>query len=198
MYQPPPARESREDSMFRDNGTQKKSCQDPVAASNQEEKMHSNPLKSQNPAQSRTEEEDYPKKKVTDVTEDSWDTLYNDEGNRLDAEITQQLSDFKINDKPKYTKDQFTYHTDEPIMKAEYPHVIEIYDFPPSFKTCDLKAIFNKFQNTEFPIKWVDDTHALGIFSTALAGKPRDQLVLVLRFLFLFTSNSFSVDNYRL
>lgn len=49
--------------------------------------------------------------------------------------------------------------------------VIEIYDFPAEFKTSDLMNIFAAYRNKNFQIKWVDDTHALGVFPSPLMGK---------------------------
>eukprot|EP01102_Stenamoeba_stenopodia_P002011 TRINITY_DN11802_c0_g1_i1.p1 TRINITY_DN11802_c0_g1~~TRINITY_DN11802_c0_g1_i1.p1 ORF type:complete len:542 (-),score=178.60 TRINITY_DN11802_c0_g1_i1:59-1684(-) len=45
-------------------------------------------------------------------------------------------------------------------------NVLEIYGFHPSTMTEDLEALLGLF-GTQFRIKWVDDTHALAIFSTA-------------------------------
>jgi len=55
----------------------------------------------------------------------------------------------------------------------DFGHVVEIYSFPPEFKTQDLMAIFLPFKNTAggFEIKWVDDTHALGVFASSLVGE---------------------------
>jgi hypothetical protein len=52
-------------------------------------------------------------------------------------------------------------------------HVLEIYDFPAEFKTHDLFAVFSPYMKGGFEIKWVDDTHALGVFSSALVGKVK-------------------------
>lgn len=49
--------------------------------------------------------------------------------------------------------------------------IIEIYDFPAEFKTTDLFNIFAAYRNRNFQIKWVDDTHALGIFPCPLIGE---------------------------
>lgn len=49
--------------------------------------------------------------------------------------------------------------------------VIEIYDFPAEFKTTDLFNIFAAYRNRSFQIKWVDDTHALGVFPCPLIGE---------------------------
>uniref|UniRef100_A0A3Q2YTB6 R3H domain and coiled-coil containing 1-like n=1 Tax=Hippocampus comes TaxID=109280 RepID=A0A3Q2YTB6_HIPCM len=44
-------------------------------------------------------------------------------------------------------------------------HMIEIYDIPPEFKTEDLLKLFQGYQRG-FDIKWIDDSHALGLFSS--------------------------------
>ncbi|XP_010218003.1 PREDICTED: coiled-coil domain-containing protein R3HCC1L, partial [Tinamus guttatus] len=56
------------------------------------------------------------------------------------------------------------------------PHVIEIYDFPPDFRTEDLLRVFCSYQKKGFDIKWVDDTHALGIFSSPITGRRTSRL----------------------
>lgn len=119
------------------------------------------------------EEKKNPKKFAfnwADEVEDSWDNLYDETGECLDPDIKRQLSDSigKVKlEKP--VCDYYAFEPKEPQMnEEEYAHVIEIYDFPVSFKTQDLMMVFNAFQNTGFDIKWVDDTHALGIFSTGL------------------------------
>lgn len=53
----------------------------------------------------------------------------------------------------------------------EFSHVVEIYNFPSEFKTNDLCAVFSPYMKGGFEIKWVDDTHALGVFSSSLVGK---------------------------
>ncbi|XP_060764770.1 R3H and coiled-coil domain-containing protein 1 [Neoarius graeffei] len=52
---------------------------------------------------------------------------------------------------------------------SEFAHVIEIYDFPSMFKTNDLLDAFSDYSEGGMKIKWVDNTHALGIFSSASA-----------------------------
>ena len=51
--------------------------------------------------------------------------------------------------------------------------MIEIYDFDCSLKTKDLLREFKKYARNEFRIKWVDDTHAIGIFASAKQGEER-------------------------
>ncbi|XP_020559243.1 R3H and coiled-coil domain-containing protein 1 isoform X2 [Oryzias latipes] len=47
-----------------------------------------------------------------------------------------------------------------------FHHVIEIYDFPVAFQTQDLLNAFTDYSSAGMKIKWVDDTHALGVFSS--------------------------------
>ncbi|XP_022600730.1 R3H and coiled-coil domain-containing protein 1 [Seriola dumerili] len=55
------------------------------------------------------------------------------------------------------------------ISADEFRHVIEIYDFPPIFKTDDLLDAFTEYSDGGMKIKWVDNTHALGVFSNESA-----------------------------
>lgn len=56
------------------------------------------------------------------------------------------------------------------LLEEEFPHVLEISNFPAEFKTQDLMMIFSPFKETGFDIKWVDDTHALACFSNYRVG----------------------------
>uniref|UniRef100_A0A3Q4I960 R3H domain and coiled-coil containing 1-like n=1 Tax=Neolamprologus brichardi TaxID=32507 RepID=A0A3Q4I960_NEOBR len=53
----------------------------------------------------------------------------------------------------------------------ELSHIVEIYDFPTEFKTEDLLKLFQCYQKRGFDIKWIDDTHALGLFSSPIAAR---------------------------
>ncbi|NXK88513.1 R3HC1 protein, partial [Formicarius rufipectus] len=57
-------------------------------------------------------------------------------------------------------------HGDSHVSEGDLGHVTEIYDFPSSLKTEDLLEMFSDFHESGFKIQWVDDTHALGIFSS--------------------------------
>ncbi|XP_059925673.1 R3H and coiled-coil domain-containing protein 1 [Gadus macrocephalus] len=52
---------------------------------------------------------------------------------------------------------------------TEFGHVIEIYGFPAVFKTDDLIDAFTDYSAGGMKITWVDDTHALAIFSSETA-----------------------------
>ncbi|XP_062911377.1 coiled-coil domain-containing protein R3HCC1L-like isoform X1 [Mobula hypostoma] len=49
---------------------------------------------------------------------------------------------------------------------VDFGHIIEIYDFPPHVKTEDIQEAFANFRDKGFRVKWVDSSHALGIFSS--------------------------------
>ena len=57
------------------------------------------------------------------------------------------------------------------VCVADFPFVIEIYGFSPSLNTRDLLQEFHGYSQSEFCVKWVDDTHALGIFACERQGE---------------------------
>ncbi|KAK2823674.1 hypothetical protein Q7C36_020274 [Tachysurus vachellii] len=67
------------------------------------------------------------------------------------------------------TQGDFSGFENSWIDHNEFAHVIEIYDFPSMFKTDDLLDAFSDYSEGGMKIKWVDNTHALGIFSSASA-----------------------------
>ncbi|XP_008946000.1 PREDICTED: R3H and coiled-coil domain-containing protein 1, partial [Merops nubicus] len=63
----------------------------------------------------------------------------------------------------------YSSYGDAQLSEGDFGHVTEIYDFSPSLKTENLLEVFSDFQAGGFKIQWVDDTHALGIFSSLSA-----------------------------
>ncbi|MEQ2167835.1 Coiled-coil domain-containing protein r3hcc1l, partial [Goodea atripinnis] len=57
------------------------------------------------------------------------------------------------------------------LTEDELSHIVEIYDFPTEFKTEDLLKLFQCYQQRGFDIKWIDDTHVLGLFSSPIAAR---------------------------
>lgn len=55
--------------------------------------------------------------------------------------------------------------SDSTINIDQFGHVIELYDFPGHLTTQDIVSAFSSFKS-RWDIKWVDDTHALGVFSS--------------------------------
>ncbi|GCC34753.1 hypothetical protein chiPu_0013229 [Chiloscyllium punctatum] len=104
----------------------------------------------------------------------TWDALFNDDGDCLDPHLLEELTG---NSKPKKNIQDpcFNYYNYQPaepdIDDSEFSHIVEIYDFPAGFKTEDLLRAFSIYQKKGFDIKWVDDTHALGLFSSAIAAR---------------------------
>ncbi|XP_033005792.1 coiled-coil domain-containing protein R3HCC1L isoform X2 [Lacerta agilis] len=88
--------------------------------------------------------------------------------------LTDQLSPHRPHpaglQKPRF--DYYNYTpADLNLSDSELPHIIEIYDFPAEFRTEDLLHVFCSYQKKGFDIKWVDDTHALGIFSSPITAR---------------------------
>ncbi|NXM29859.1 R3HCL protein, partial [Oxyruncus cristatus] len=106
--------------------------------------------------------------------EESWDVLFNDDGDCLDPRLLEELSGGEKHQESLQSP-RFDYYRAEPtapdISDDELPHVIEIYDFPSDFRTEDLMRVFCSYQKKGFDIKWVDDTHALGIFSSPITAR---------------------------
>ncbi|NXH76546.1 R3HCL protein, partial [Hydrobates tethys] len=105
---------------------------------------------------------------------ESWDALFNDDGDCLDPRLLEELSGGEKHRESRQSP-RFDYYGAEPaaldLSDAELPHVIEIYDFPSDFRTEDLLRVFCSYQKKGFDIKWVDDTHALGIFSSPITAR---------------------------
>ncbi|XP_059508981.1 coiled-coil domain-containing protein R3HCC1L isoform X2 [Stegostoma tigrinum] len=122
-----------------------------------------------------TEETECIKAAVPEEPDDgTWDALFNDDGDCLDPHFLDELT---ANRKPKKNIQDpcFNYYNYQPaepdIDDSEFSHIVEIYDFPAEFKTEDLLQAFSIYQKKGFDIKWVDDTHALGLFSSAIAAR---------------------------
>ncbi|NWH64150.1 R3HC1 protein, partial [Geococcyx californianus] len=63
----------------------------------------------------------------------------------------------------------YTSYGDAQLSEGDFGHVTEIYDFSPALKTEQIMEVFSDFHESGFKIQWVDDTHALGIFSSSSA-----------------------------
>uniref|UniRef100_A0A8C8S6T3 R3H domain and coiled-coil containing 1 n=1 Tax=Pelusios castaneus TaxID=367368 RepID=A0A8C8S6T3_9SAUR len=87
------------------------------------------------------------------------------------AELLQEIIAYLTVKDISIERIQFDYSSygDAQINEGDFGHVIEIYDFLPSLKTEHLMEVFSEFHKSGFKIQWVDDTHALGIFSSLAA-----------------------------
>ncbi|XP_054735793.1 uncharacterized protein LOC129242902 [Anastrepha obliqua] len=101
--------------------------------------------------------------------EDDWETLYDDSGECLDPKIMQELTASVGKVKIELPKmDYSAYLTKQSILNdEEFPHVLEVSNFPVEFKNHDLLMVFSQYKESGFDIKWVDDTHALAVFSSS-------------------------------
>lgn len=111
---------------------------------------------------------------TTKTDSDDWESLFDDNGECLDPKIIDEISASvgKVTiKKPK--SDYKSYQSPAPINldAEEFPHVLEISNFPVEFKTPDLMMLFSQYKETGFDIKWVDDTHALAVFSSSKIGE---------------------------
>ncbi|XP_008048539.1 coiled-coil domain-containing protein R3HCC1L isoform X2 [Carlito syrichta] len=108
------------------------------------------------------------------ATEESWESMFNDDGDCLDPRLLQELSG-TMKSRESIQEPRFDYYNHEvpdiDLSDCEFPHVIEIYDFPQEFRTEDLLRVFCSYQKKGFDIKWVDDTHALGVFSSPITAR---------------------------
>lgn len=112
--------------------------------------------------------------------EESWDTLFNDDGDCLDPHLLEELAVKEGKKKESIQESRFDYYNmnrfdddedDIDLTEDELSHIVEIYDFPADFKTEDLMRLFQCYQQRGFDIKWIDDTHALGLFSSPIAAR---------------------------
>ncbi|XP_033208229.1 coiled-coil domain-containing protein R3HCC1L isoform X2 [Belonocnema kinseyi] len=96
-----------------------------------------------------------------------WDSLFDDNGDCLDPTLIDELSSAVGEVTIEQPKNSYkTYTKIIEVSNDEFAHVVEIYNFPSEFKTCDLIAVFSPFKSGGFELKWVDDTHCLGVFSS--------------------------------
>ncbi|CAL8331980.1 unnamed protein product [Merluccius merluccius] len=110
--------------------------------------------------------------------EDSWDTLFNDDGDCLDSHLLEELAVKEGRKKKSIQEARFDYYNmdregddDIDMTDEELSHIIEIYDFPQEFKTEDLLKLFQSHQQKGLDIQWVDESHALALFSSPVAAR---------------------------
>ncbi|XP_015928316.2 uncharacterized protein [Parasteatoda tepidariorum] len=109
--------------------------------------------------------------------EDSWETMFNDDGECLDPEFAKELCKVTGRMQIHVAKNNYSDYT--PISDTssnEYDCVVELYAFPVEFKTQDLVSSLSIFQQNAYSIKWVDDCHALAIFNSPTLANQALQL----------------------
>lgn len=128
---------------------------------------------------SALEHEGMPKEEEEEEDEgENWDSLFNDDGDCLDPHLMEEMSLREGHKKTSRQEARFDYYNWSPeddeeveLRDDELSHIVEIYDFPSEFKTEDLIKSFSSFQQKGFDIKWIDDTHVLGLFFSPIAAR---------------------------
>ncbi|XP_069576676.1 coiled-coil domain-containing protein R3HCC1L [Brachyistius frenatus] len=113
-----------------------------------------------------------------ETEEESWDTLFNDDGDCLDPHLLEELAVKEGRKKESIQESRFDYYNmerddedDVDLSEEDLSHIVEIYDLPADFKTEDLLKLFQSYQQRGFDIKWIDDTRALGLFCSPIAAR---------------------------
>ncbi|XP_047221598.1 coiled-coil domain-containing protein R3HCC1L [Girardinichthys multiradiatus] len=132
----------------------------------------------QEEAEASSQLDESPQDEKAEEEEESWETLFNDDGDCLDPHLLEELAVREGRKKKSLQEPRFDYYNmemddeeDIDLTEDELSHIVEIYDFPTEFKTEDLLKLFQCYQQRGFDIKWIDDTHVLGLFSSPIAAR---------------------------
>lgn len=137
------------------------------------------PSRTEVPAEDATEISPKPKLEARSSLkreENDWDAVFDDSGECLDPSLLEELTATVGRVRVSAPRNAYAqYQTRAQALcgagDEAFAHVLEVYDFPSEFKTHDLLALFSEYKDTGFEIKWVDDTHALIVFSSANIGE---------------------------
>lgn len=101
--------------------------------------------------------------------EDDWETMYDDNGDCLNPKLMEELTSAvgKVSIEVPQSDYKVFQSKQAVLNEEEFPHVLEVSNFPVEFKTQDLMMLFSQYKESGFDIKWVDDTHALAVFSSS-------------------------------
>ncbi|XP_032222030.2 coiled-coil domain-containing protein R3HCC1L isoform X2 [Nematostella vectensis] len=128
------------------------------------------------------EQKTLPKKHVSgeEESEDDWDANFDESGECINPELIKELSNLTGIKKPSVRKTQFDFYAFTPKEvdldeDPAYSHILEIYDFSPELQTKDVSQALAMFTKQGYNIMWVDDTHALAVFSSEITAKQAIQ-----------------------
>ncbi|NWS18150.1 R3HC1 protein, partial [Pachyramphus minor] len=159
-----------------------KDCSDPISSGHS--KHPPSEAEEQDLSHDNTEEEEEEEdKEPSDVADVPWRELHLSAGDREERVTRQEQSSLEDDCTAELlaeivgnltVKDisierisvDYSSYGEAQVSEGDFGHVTEIYDFPSSLKTEDLMEMFSDFHESGFKIQWVDDTHALGIFSS--------------------------------
>ncbi|KAM6232054.1 R3H and coiled-coil domain-containing protein 1 isoform 2-T2 [Spheniscus humboldti] len=153
---------------------------DPSAPAEQNERWVDAPVQNRSGKVPEAEEEDKERSGLADAL---WRELHLSAGDKEEsaairgqssleddctAELFAEIVGYLTVKDVSIEKISFDYSSygDAQLSEGDFGHVTEIYDFSPSLKTEHLLEVFSDFHESGFKIQWVDDTHALGIFSS--------------------------------
>lgn len=107
--------------------------------------------------------------RVVNPEEDDWETMYDDNGDCLNPKLMEELTTAvgKVSIEVPRSDYKLYQSKQAALNEEEFPHVLEVSNFPVEFKTQDLMMLFSQYKESGFDIKWVDDTHALAVFSSS-------------------------------
>ncbi|KAJ7356362.1 Coiled-coil domain-containing protein r3hcc1l [Desmophyllum pertusum] len=112
--------------------------------------------------------------------DDNWESNFDESGDCLNAEHLEELSRLTGIANPEVHKTQYDYYSFTPkdveLDDEEFGHIVEIYNFSPDLKTQDLMQALSSFRSKGFDINWVDDTHALAVFTNRHTAQDAIQL----------------------
>lgn len=109
--------------------------------------------------------------KIFNPEEEDWEAIIDENGEWLPPQLMDELT--ATVGKVSIQKPRMSYNKYQAAAMQAFSHVLEIYDFPTAFTTNDLLSVLSDFKDTGFEIKWVDDNHALAVFSSTEIGTLR-------------------------
>ncbi|XP_065166494.1 coiled-coil domain-containing protein R3HCC1L isoform X2 [Atheta coriaria] len=100
------------------------------------------------------------------VQVDQWEDLVNSDEEPSSPDGTVQKNKAVIT---KYDDDDHEEY--ENLNNDQLEHIVEIYDFPSTFKTPDIMQIYNEMDQESMYIKWLTETRALLVLGSAMQAK---------------------------
>ncbi|XP_056427165.1 golgin subfamily A member 6-like protein 24 isoform X2 [Hyla sarda] len=83
---------------------------------------------------------------------------------QLLTEINSHVCEKDVHIQP--LRGDFSEFSDVQVDRGRFGHVIEVYGFSSELSAEDLMEPFKEYRNRGFRLQWVDQSHALGIFSS--------------------------------
>ncbi|ENN74237.1 hypothetical protein YQE_09210, partial [Dendroctonus ponderosae] len=95
----------------------------------------------------------------------NWEDLFNDDGELQDDFFTEIIE--KVGQEVTIVKASEDYSAYASKQIEELEHMVELYDFPDTFKTHDIISNFNEIKSDSMYVKWLDDTRALLVLGSS-------------------------------